>query len=278
MRCRKIIPVLCAGVIFLFCPIRSGAAPAAWALALDLAEEGDWLGARREALRVLAEQPENDAALLLAADCALQLDPRAESARRVVEHLSTQSSNAALRARAAYRAGQAHWAAGDRAAAWAAYVWAFQQAEDRALFLKSGCAMFLLRREDETLGADDPALLQQLASCRNLWSFELRDEVRVRPTNGKDRTLSANPATWIVGFYRTQVSPAIGHRCSLKPSCSEYFLQASRAHGALGLPLLGDRLVREPDVVKYAEDPTEFGGRTYYRDPLENHTHWMRDE
>ncbi|HMP76667.1 MAG TPA: membrane protein insertion efficiency factor YidD [Kiritimatiellia bacterium] len=263
-------------MIFLFCAVHSGAASAAWALALELAEEGDWTGARREALRVLAEQPEDDAALLLAADCALQLDPRAESARRVVEHLSMQSSNDALRARAAYRAGRAHWAAGDRRAAWTAYARAFQQAEDRALFLRSGCAMFLLRREDESLGAEDPALLQQLASCRNLWNFELRDEVRVRPPGAK--TISANPATWVVGFYRTQVRPAIGHRCSLKPSCSEYFLQASRAHGVLGVPLLGDRLVREPDVVKYAEDPVESGGRTYHRDPLENHTYWMRDE
>jgi putative component of membrane protein insertase Oxa1/YidC/SpoIIIJ protein YidD len=264
------------GMIFL-CAGRASSEPAPLALAAELAGEGDWASARREALRVLAANPAHDPALLLAADAALQLDPANAAALGTLEHLSTNAADPALKSRAAYRAGQAHWARGDRSAAWTAYARAFQHPEDRAAFLRSGCALFLLRREEETLGADNPALLQQLATCRNLWTFPLRDEVRVKPME-PGRRVAARPAEWIVAFYRSQIGPGIGHRCSLEPSCSAYFLEASRAHGALGVPLIADRLVREPDVVKYAEDPIERNGRTLYRDPLERHTDWMRDE
>lgn len=264
------------GMIFL-CAGRATSEPAPLALAAELAGEGDWASARREALRVLAANPEHDPALLLAADAALHLDPAHAAALGTLEHLSMHAADPALKSRAAYRAGQIHWQLGDRRAAWTAYARAFQQPEDRAAFLRSGCALFLLRREDESLGADDPALLQQLATCRNLWTFSLRDEVRATPR--ADRVDGgAKPAEWIVSFYRAQIGPAIGHRCSLEPSCSAYFLEASRAHGPLGVPLIGDRLVREPDVVKYAEDPIERNGRTLYRDPLDRHTDWMRDE
>ena len=263
------------GMIFL-CAGRAWPEPGL-ELAAELAGEGDWVAARREALRVLASNPGHDPALLLAADAALRVDPANAAALRTLEHLSMCAVDPALKSRAAYRAGQTHWAAGDRPAAWAAYARAFQQPEDRAAFLRSGCALFLLRREDETLGADDPALLQQLATCRNLWTFELRDEVRVQPLEQASRA-TAKPAEWIVSFYRAQIGPAIGHRCSLEPSCSAYFLEASRAHGPLGVPMIADRLVREPGVVQAAEHPVDVNGTPHFRDPLAAHTFWMDDE
>ncbi len=262
-------------IFFAPAPSRA-AADAGYTLASDLYEMGDWVRARREALRALAAQPAHEAALLLAADCALRLDPRSESARRILDHLAAEAADPDARAQAAYLAGRAHWANRDLPAAWSAYARAFRGAPDRGLFIRGGCALFLLRRLDPTLGSDDPALLQQLASCRNLWRFELRDEVRVDPTPAREKR--AGPAEWIVGFYRAQIRPAIGHRCSLDPHCSEYFLQASRAHGSLGVPLVGDRLVREPGVVQAADEPVVRRGVTTYRDPLSEHTDWMKDE
>lgn len=81
---------------------------------------------------------------------------------------------------------------------------------------------------------------------------------------------------WI-GFYRAQISPALGARCSLFPSCSEYCLQAVRRHGFLGLALYGDRAVREPDVVKNADTPIVINGRIFYADPLSDHDFWLRN-
>ncbi len=247
------------------------------ALATELYAEGDWAAARREAERVLAAQPESEVAQLLAADSALQINPRAGAPRVELDRLSREAQDSALRARAAYRAGQAHWALGDRAAAFAAYSRAFQQPADQASFLRSGCAMFLLRREDPSLGEENPGLLQQLATCRNLWRFELRDEVRVAPLSAKKKA-SFRPSVWMVSFYRAQIAPAIAQRCSLEPSCSAYFLEANRAHRWLGLPLIGDRLVREPGVVQAAEKPVERNGQLRFRDPLTDHTYWLSNE
>jgi len=82
-------------------------------------------------------------------------------------------------------------------------------------------------------------------------------------------------AGWITGgivrMYRRWVGPAIGARCSLTPSCSEYFLQAGRRHGWLAFPMMADRLVREPSVVAAAE--VRIAGRI--ADPLEDHDGWM---
>jgi putative component of membrane protein insertase Oxa1/YidC/SpoIIIJ protein YidD len=265
------IPIRRAGALFSFVAAVA-CAQADVRLAAELAANGDWTAARREALRAVTADPQNDVALLLAAEIALQIDARNESGRRVLAHLSEVSPDKSVAARAAYIAGGSYWHAGDARAAWPFFARAFRTAEDRSLFLRSGCALFLLREQDKRLGADDPDLLLQLAACRDLWTFELRAEVR--PDAAPARR--ARPAEWIVGFYRAQIAPAIGHRCSLDPSCSEYFLQAGRAHGWLGVPLIGDRLIRESGVVQAAESPIERDGRTLFQDPLELHTEWLR--
>ena len=85
------------------------------------------------------------------------------------------------------------------------------------------------------------------------------------------------PGQWIVKFYRAQIGPAIGSRCDLRPSCSEYFLQASRAHGLLGIALMADRFVREPSVVSAKEQPVTLpDGHVRYADPLSGHDFWMK--
>ena len=46
-----------------------------------------------------------------------------------------------------------------------------------------------------------------------------------------------SPAAWliitVISLYRRFVSPLLGQRCRFAPSCSEYGLEAVRAHGAL---------------------------------------------
>ena len=85
------------------------------------------------------------------------------------------------------------------------------------------------------------------------------------------------PTDWIVAFYRAQIGPAIGSRCSLQPSCSAYFLEAGRTHGSLwALPLTADRLIREPGVVAAARHPVSAGERVRYEDALSDHDAILR--
>ncbi|MBN1558006.1 MAG: membrane protein insertion efficiency factor YidD [Lentisphaerae bacterium] len=89
------------------------------------------------------------------------------------------------------------------------------------------------------------------------------------------RGLVARAGHAVVGFYRSQISPAIGRRCSLHPSCSEYACRALDKHGLLALPLIADRAVREPGVVAAQADPVTINGRRLYRDPLDAHDAWL---
>ena len=82
-----------------------------------------------------------------------------------------------------------------------------------------------------------------------------------------------------MAFYSAQIGPAIGSRCDLLPSCSEYFLQASRAHGLLGVPIMADRFVREPSVVSARANPATMpDGRIRYADPVSDHDYWMKED
>jgi len=74
----------------------------------------------------------------------------------------------------------------------------------------------------------------------------------------------------VVGFYREWIRPAIGSRCSLSPSCSEYFLTAARRHGWWAFPMMADRLVREPGLVSSAPDPNQ-----RVSDPVDDHDWWL---
>ena len=80
----------------------------------------------------------------------------------------------------------------------------------------------------------------------------------------------------VVSFYRFAVGPAIGQRCALEPSCSQYFLDASRKHGLLGLPMIADRFIREP-VVSAPDRPVvrTKSGALRHPDPVEDHDWWF---
>ena len=96
-------------------------------------------------------------------------------------------------------------------------------------------------------------------------------------TSGNSRSsITAKPAQWMILFYRSQIRPAIGQRCSLTPSCSEYGMQALKKHGILGLAMIGDRTFREPDVVTEKLSPVRIGNRWFYKDTLESHDWWMK--
>lgn len=82
----------------------------------------------------------------------------------------------------------------------------------------------------------------------------------------------ALPVRLMVGFYRRFIGPALGYRCILEPSCSNFSMQAARECGWLGLPMTADRLIREPSVIAARERiVTDAQGRVRIADPVSDH-------
>jgi putative component of membrane protein insertase Oxa1/YidC/SpoIIIJ protein YidD len=247
-------------------------------LAAELFGEGHWGPARTESLRAQAEAagPEADRARLLAAVSALRMGPGREPAKSALAALwQADSVDLETRGMAAYELGLADWADGGRLNALAGLKFAYLQTRDTPLFWRSGCSLYFLLKTDKTLRRQEEVLWQSLQLCRDAWPLEVWRECRPKKKRGD--SIASLPGKWIVKFYRAQIGPAIGARCDLQPSCSDYFLQASRAHGLLGVPIMADRFVREPSVVSAAEKPVTMpDGRIRYADPLSDHDFWMK--
>jgi hypothetical protein len=78
-------------------------------------------------------------------------------------------------------------------------------------------------------------------------------------------------------LYRLVLTRVDGPRCAHRPSCSRYGVLAVRAHGALGLLLTYDRLLRGSESSALRPLPTVFlDGERYVFDPLKESTFWLR--
>ncbi len=161
-------------------------------------------------------------------------------------------------------------------------VRAFRTARDPRVFRVAGAALALLFEKDASFRAENAALADQVDLCRESWDekdwAEARNCVAVlaapRRRGGPGAWLSAG----VVGFYRLFVGPAIGNRCVLEPSCSRYYLEASRKHGVIGVPMIADRFVREPVVSGSDRLVRRPDGSWRHPDPVSDHDWWFRKE
>ncbi|MFH0953623.1 MAG: membrane protein insertion efficiency factor YidD [Verrucomicrobiota bacterium] len=244
-------------------------------LAVDLFAEGDWAACRRECRRVLAEDTEQQTARLLDAVARLRLGEDRPEILDSLARLAAVTGRVETSSMAAYELGRQLWRKGNTAAAFGHIKQAFETTRSPDLFLRAGCSLSLLTVDFPTLGKDHPSLRQSLETCRPLWTSDIRKECTIEPAREREHLLS-KPGQWIVRFYRAQLRPAIGARCSLEPSCSEYFREASREHGLLAFPITADRLVREPSVVAAKEKEVQVGEQMRIADPLADHDDWMK--
>jgi len=249
----------------------------AWAdpsqLAAELFAEGDMEACLVEAARARKGDPSNDRAALLEAAARLRVGREVEDALAALAERES-SDDPDVRFSASYERGRALWAVGRMEEAYASLANALLTAPDRARFLRSACTLFLFFEDAPSFRERDPALVMQMNTSRALWTGRLFAECRLpKPAGG---ALLGKPGQWLVSFYRTQVSPAIGARCSCHPSCSEYFKQACAKHGLLGFAMQADRFFREPDVVKEGKHPVRVGGAIKYYDPVSDHDFWMQ--
>ena len=267
----KTISSLLLGILFL---LKSyGICSANMDLTVDLFEEGNWRACRTECSRVLLEFPDNEEAVLLKAVAELRCGiDGTESLQKLCESPAVSAGTAAM---AYYELGRAMWKKKDAARALLCLEEAFEKAASKDLFLHAGCSLDILLDKYPELADRSPGLLTHLKSCSELWSCQLMSECKIEPGQPSG-SLTEKPGEWLISFYRSQIGPALGRRCSLYPSCSEYARQAFCKHGLLGLALIGDRSVREPGVVAEGKSPIRVDGYNFYRDPLEEHDWWMK--
>jgi putative membrane protein insertion efficiency factor len=77
-----------------------------------------------------------------------------------------------------------------------------------------------------------------------------------------------------IRFYQHHVSPVIGDRCQMYPSCSSYAVEAIKKHGCLiGSVMTSDRLIHETKETDHAPLIEKEGDYGYY-DPVSGNDFW----
>lgn len=252
----------------------SAAAPGSrLVLATDLFEQNQWELCHRECRRALMEKNEPiERFQLLGAMSLVRLQPASAQPADQFAAIIAAPGDPQVTAIAAYELGRLQWQLDRPKEALDSLSLAFHTTTNKPLFLRSACSLFLLFKEHSELEQGQDALISQIRTSRSEWYGALFKEC-AKPDPEKNKPQAPN---WLIRFYRSQISPAIGSRCNLEPSCSEYFHQAGCKHGLKAVPMIADRLFREPGVNDAKKDPVVVNGQIRYRDPLENHDFWMK--
>ena len=233
--------------------------------------ENDWQHARTEIERLLLAHPDDPALLVMRAICLVRTGkPDHEAFTPILD-----ASNVApdIRAHAHYELGRLKLDT-DSEAAFGHFKQAFMLSSDPALWSRSGFYLHQLHRGNTRRYPLSPSTTSQLRTSSHTWTNELRQAHSIRPHGRLRRTASA-PLRTMIRFYQRQVGPAIGSRCSLEPSCSRFAMKAVNQFGWRGIPLIADRIIREPDVVKKRQNPIIIQNRLRFHDPLSAHSSWF---
>jgi putative component of membrane protein insertase Oxa1/YidC/SpoIIIJ protein YidD len=243
---------------------------AAAILASQLFKEGNWWDCRTESQRALATTNAPQLHLLHGV-CGLRL--KLENISEL-ESLCSSNSPPDIAAMAHYELGRSAWINNHPKKAFQHLNAAFLTETSIDIYQRSGATLYLLLEEHPEIANQHPELKTLLATCSKQWNHEIYLECRRPPK--KKNTIATAPPRWIIHFYQKQISPAIGSRCSLQPSCSHYAVEALKKHGLIGVGAMADRFIREPDVVAARKKPIKVNNKIKFRDPLSDHDWWMK--
>lgn len=264
-------PRIVLGALFLLI-VGSFAASANPSLAIALFEEGNWKACRTECRRIILETPANSQILLLMAMAETRDGLDSTSAFRSIA--ASVDAPPETRCLASFESGRQAWKERNHEQAFDHFRTCFENTSSRDLFIRSACSLFILASNNHSLIENAPQISMQLQTCRHLWNNNIVEECDLSQTNTNSR-ISTIPAQWLIAFYRSQIGPAIGQRCSLFPSCSSYTIEALNNHGLAGMSIFADRAVREPDVVSKGKATLKINNFWKYADPLSDHTFWF---
>ena len=266
----KNIPALFFAGMFFFSAQVSGTS---LSLATDLFEKGEWELCKRECKRALLTQTKPLDKFQLLEAMSVEHTSAPGTALLLFEIIIATPADDQVSAIASYRAGRLYWQADRPEEALEAFIFSFNTTTNKDLFLHSACSVFLLFKEHHQLKTGHEGLIDQINTSREMWYGSLF-KICEKPS---PKTSQPKPPNWVIRFYRSQISPAIGERCTLEPSCSEYYHQANHKHGFKSVPMIADRLVREPGVNHKKHKPVvRPNGQIRYSDPIEDHDFWMK--
>jgi putative component of membrane protein insertase Oxa1/YidC/SpoIIIJ protein YidD len=263
------IPSCWLGILF-FCSCVMASADTVSSLAEDLFNESNWAAARVEARRILHTDPVQEKAAAIEAASLLRQTPADALAFATLTALSSNASSSEVRAWALSEIGFTQWARNDKDQSLLTLTRAFQESEDAAVRARTSFGACILLSYTKASPEVRGYWGEHMADCLPTWNKEIRRAGAIRPA-ARGKSIWSWPGELIVKFYRGQIAPAIGSRCTLEPSCSEYFRQACRKNGWLGFPMTADRFIREPGVVRDAEKPVRVRDTIRYADPVEDH-------
>ena len=267
----KNIPAIAIVGMFFFC---SFASADSLQFSVDLFEKGEWALCRRECKRALLSKTDPaERFQLLEALSDIRAGISALDGITKLKPIVAANKDPQVSSIASYELGRLYWQLEQPEEAFGSLALSFQTTTNKSLFLRSSCSLSLLFKEYPELTKGREDLVAQIDTSRGQWYGALFTEC-AKPDPEKNQP---QPPNWVIRFYRSQISPAIGNRCNLEPSCSEYFHQANCQHGSKSIPMIADRLVREPGVNQRKEKPVVMdNGQIRYRDPIEDHDFWMK--
>ena len=89
----------------------------------------------------------------------------------------------------------------------------------------------------------------------------------------------AHFAAWPIHMYQKYISRMNGHRCPMRPSCSQYGMEAFKKHGyLLGWIMTSDRLLRCGRDETRLSQTRKINNEIYSYDPLDNNNFWWFHE
>ena len=264
---RRAPAILVVGALSAF--LSSAPISSAETLAEQLFAEGKWQQCRSECLRLLATSPDNSNIQLT----SLQAQQR--MGKNVTDDMTALADSTKtpqeLRCEASYELALIHLDAKHSEDALDRLIYCFNHTKSGQLFAAS-------TRKANTILNNNPALEEKHQELVSIIRTASRTWPRNRNVSADKSTwLPANPAMLVISFYRSQISPAIGARCSLHPSCSQYAVESLKKHPIAGIGLTGDRMIREPDVVDAKDKPIVLQNKIKYSDPVSDHDFWMKD-
>ena len=238
-------------------------------LTQELFAEQQWQECRVECLRVLKLEPNDEVHLT-----SLQAGTRLGNNHlpELTSFASNTSIDQELRCEADFELARIYQNEKSPTNALRHLVSCFNKTTSAPLFAEATRKANTILNANPKLEKDHTELVHLIRTASKTWPRKTTERA---PTNAP---ILARPALWIIGFYQSQISPAIGSRCSLHPSCSKYAVDAMKQHGAIGIAIAGDRMVREPDVVEAKARPIVISHQIKYADPISDHSFWMKEK
>ncbi|MDA3797467.1 MAG: membrane protein insertion efficiency factor YidD [Kiritimatiellae bacterium] len=243
----------------------------------QFAKDANWKNCYVEAMRADISYPENQEFKYYKAMSALKLNKNNEESLETLYKIYTSTNlptSNRTKTLAAYEYGREQWKQANDKQAFDGVTYTFYNTKSPELFILSGCALFQFASDFPQYKKDNPDLYMQINSSRDLWNakYFTLSKVEIKHEN---TGLITKAGKGFITFYRTQIGPAIGDRCVLQPSCSEYFKQNLNAHGIVALPMQTDRFFREPDMAHRSSNVIIVNGKVKHTDPISDHDFWF---